>query len=85
VLKKSLNYEDFSVRNSSLTRCIVQLELVDKVSCILFGRNAFRVEGPVKRPISVNNHNDSYSPSPASEDLTAYSVSIEILNKKILK
>lgn len=77
--QKSGPYQDFSVQSSSLTRCIVQLELVDKVSCILFGRNAFKVEGPAKRPTS-NNHfaqqNDSISQSPAAnEDVPMYSVS----------
>uniref|UniRef100_A0A915M4D6 SEC7 domain-containing protein n=1 Tax=Meloidogyne javanica TaxID=6303 RepID=A0A915M4D6_MELJA len=43
------SFED-CVLLSSITRCIIQLEVVDAVSNILFGRNAFKVEPPAKRP-----------------------------------
>ncbi|KAL3103638.1 hypothetical protein niasHS_000274 [Heterodera schachtii] len=44
-------FED-CVLKSPITRCIVQMEVVDSVSNMLFGRNAFKVEGPTKRPSS---------------------------------
>jgi brefeldin A-inhibited guanine nucleotide-exchange protein len=66
--------QDSSVQTSSLTRCVVQLELVDAVNNILFGRNAFRVEGPVKRSPSVvsSNHVDvnSHSPTSLNDDVS---------------
>ncbi|KAF7638012.1 SEC7 domain-containing protein [Meloidogyne graminicola] len=43
------SFED-CVLLSSITRCIIQLEVVDAVSNILFGRKAFKVEPPAKRP-----------------------------------
>ncbi|KAI6202677.1 hypothetical protein M3Y99_01865100 [Aphelenchoides fujianensis] len=50
---------DTSVQTSSLTRCVVQLELVDAVSSILFGKNAFKVEGPTElRSASLTSHLD---------------------------
>lgn len=73
--KSSTNYQDLTVQNSSLVRCVVQLELVDKVSCIIFGRNPFRVEGPIKR--SSNSHvQEGCPPSPNSlnDDYIGYSV-----------
>ena len=38
--------DDECIEKSSITRCIVQLEVVDSVTGILFGKNAFKVEGP---------------------------------------
>ncbi|KAI6182798.1 hypothetical protein M3Y97_00419900 [Aphelenchoides bicaudatus] len=72
--------QDLSVQNSSLTRCIVQLELVDKVSCILFGRNSFRVEGPVKRVLQNNTHqNEAPSPNSMNEDISSNSPMFEFI------
>uniref|UniRef100_A0A915EQS2 Mon2/Sec7/BIG1-like HDS domain-containing protein n=1 Tax=Ditylenchus dipsaci TaxID=166011 RepID=A0A915EQS2_9BILA len=46
-----------SVLLSSITRCIIQMEVVDAVSNILFGRNAFKVEGPKPKISAQENEN----------------------------
>ncbi|KAI6178099.1 hypothetical protein M3Y98_00464500 [Aphelenchoides besseyi] len=69
---------DTSVQTSSLTRCVIQLELVDAVSSILFGKNAFKVEGPVEtRSASLTNSYDradygAESPNSMNDDTSKY-------------
>lgn len=48
---------------SSINQCIIQMEIVDAVSNILFGRDAFKVEGPSKKLLS----NSIIKPSNSSD------------------
>lgn len=66
ILFISSNAFEDCVLLSSITRCIVQLEVVDCVSNILFGRNAFKIEGPTKRILPSTNNQES--PTNQSED-----------------
>lgn len=47
---------------STLNRCIIQVEIVDAVSNFLFGRNAFKVEGPSQpqRKMTISSVNSSF-------------------------
>lgn len=54
--------------SSSITRCIIQLETVDAVTGILFGKSAFKVEGPtptLRRPGDSNDNNSQDWPEQA--------------------
>ncbi|KAI1715915.1 sec7 domain-containing protein [Ditylenchus destructor] len=57
--KPSSDNQD-AILSSYITKCIIQLEIVDAVSNILFGRNAFKVEGP--KALNSNQSADSEFP-----------------------
>ncbi|KAL7074646.1 hypothetical protein ACQ4LE_005574 [Meloidogyne hapla] len=65
--ESSGSFED-CVLLSSITRCIIQLEIVDAVSNILFGRNAFKVEPPAKRPSTFTGERGNGGGEGRSED-----------------
>lgn len=54
---------------SSINQCIIQMEIVDSVSNILFGRDAFKVEGPTKKLQNSSSLSDSTLKSSDSSDI----------------
>jgi hypothetical protein len=66
-ISMSLLGQDDSLLSSSITQCIIQLEAVCALNNMLFGRNAFKIEGPVKKVNSPNLNGDDLNG--VSEDM----------------